>query len=241
MKYSLISDLHLDLGGWNWKHDTLEDIIIVAGDTTNGLAGLKFLNKLQKVGHIVIACDGNHEHYSNLSQGRSIEETADRFHQDYDNKILWMAAEDRHQDIAFIQANGWYYVRDEGQWRDYMNDYLCGRANDINKAADDDVFFLWNQLTHYRQVKTKVIVTTHTAPSLDTLDRKFEGHTSNNWYYNPRMGELRKEFQDIILVWNHGHTHAPADMIIDGVRTVCNPRGYPGENPNWKPVTIEVN
>ena len=44
-----------------------------------------------------------------------------------------------------------------------------------------------------------------------------------------------------ILVWNHGHSHAPADKIVDGVRTICNPRGYPGENPLWKPLTIEVN
>ena len=30
------------------------------------------------------------------------------------------------------------------------------------------------------------------------------------------------------------------DIVKDGVRVVCNPRGYPGENPNWKPQSITV-
>lgn len=27
--------------------------------------------------------------------------------------------------------------------------------------------------------------------------------------------------------------------VVDGVRVVCNPRGYPNENPDWRPRTIE--
>ena len=27
---------------------------------------------------------------------------------------------------------------------------------------------------------------------------------------------------------------------VHGVRVVCNPRGYPRENPGWKPKTFKV-
>ncbi len=233
MKYSLISDLHLDFGGWNWRDQQLEDIVVVAGDTTNGLAGLKFLHKLEAAGHTIISVDGNHEHYSNRVKRRTIIETETRFQEDF----AYLHGID---DVYFIQTNGWYYVQDERLWNSYMNDYLCGSGNEVNEAADSSVFFLWCQLSYLKQMDHKAVITTHTAPSLDTLNSKFEGHFSNEWFFSPRLGELRKEFQDVILVWNHGHSHAPADKIVDGVRTVCNPRGYPGENPLWKPLTIEV-
>jgi predicted phosphodiesterase len=54
------------------------------------------------------------------------------------------------------------------------------------------------------------------------------------------MLELIKRYKENILVWCHGHTHEAADKIVEGVRVVCNPRGYPGENKNWAPLTVEV-
>lgn len=55
------------------------------------------------------------------------------------------------------------------------------------------------------------------------------------------MEELLKEFSDQIHIWCHGHSHAFADKIVHGVRVVCNPRGYPGENINWEPFNFEIN
>src|SRR3546814_15448953 len=70
-KYSLVSDLHLDHP--QPKTPPLEQNVIVVGDCGNGLVGLNYLNKLKREGHFVFAVDGNHEHYANAAQGRTVE------------------------------------------------------------------------------------------------------------------------------------------------------------------------
>lgn len=72
-KYSLISDMHVNHPQLKTPYELLEENVIVAGDTSNGLDGLKFLHKIQKKGHNVYAVDGNHEHYRNVNQGRTID------------------------------------------------------------------------------------------------------------------------------------------------------------------------
>ena len=84
------------------------------------------------------------------------------------------------------------------------------------------------------------VVVKHTAPCVETLDPRYEGQYSNEWYWNPRMMEIIETFGDRILIWNHGHTHTENEAVIHGVQVVCNPRGYPGENPGWKPKTFKV-
>lgn len=235
MKFSLVSDMHVNHPQPKTPYDNLEQVVVVAGDTANGLEGLRFLQKLKNKGFTVIAVDGNHEHYSNASQDRSIEETTARFRENHP----WTV---ELEGITFVQRNGWYWVEHEALWSNYMNDqkYCRTYAEEVNARAVADAVYLREALTEARDYQHKVVVTTHTAPCLETLNKEFEGHYSNDWYWNPSMRPLLAEFKDTILVWCHGHTHAFADVVIDGVRVVANPRGYPGENPDWKPFTIEV-
>lgn len=235
MKYSLISDMHINHPQMKTPYDLLEEVVVVAGDTSNGLDGMKFLDKLRRKGHVVLACDGNHEHYSNDSQCRTIQETTEAFRREHKDHHTFNGMYD------FILRNGWYYVEDEKTWLDYMNDgRYAGRKAEIEKQADLDVSFVRTSLLKTRGEGRKAVVVTHTSPSYETLDRRYAGHYSNDWYVNPKMGELLLEFNDVIAVWNHGHTHAPCDKVVDGVRIVCNPLGYPHENLLWKPLTISL-
>jgi len=235
MKFSLMSDLHLDFPQKNIPFELLEKNIIVAGDTSNGLEGLKFLDKLKRKGFNVLACDGNHEHYSNISQNRVAEETASRFRERFPGN-------GEFEGVPVILRNGWYLVTEEELWLNIMNDskrcLLTKEA--VNNRAYMNYCSIHQKLKEWKDFQYKGIVVTHTAPCKETLDPKFEGQITNEWYHNPYMKDLIQEFSEQILVWCHGHTHAFADKIVNGVRVVCNPRGYPGENPNWKPFTIEV-
>lgn len=235
MKFSLVSDLHADFPQPPTPYESFEEVIVVAGDTTNGLDGLRFLNKLRRKGHHVIACDGNHEHYSNLSQGRDVNETATRFREEF-----W--GRDQVEDVPFVCRNGWYPVTDEALWRSYMNDSArCVlSATDVNVLAINHAAHVEAELLEWRNHQYRGVVVTHTAPCEDTLDPKYRGAFSNEWYWNPNMRRLLTEYADVIRVWCHGHTHAKNEAVVDGVRVVCNPRGYPGENPVWEPWTIEV-
>lgn len=235
MKFSLISDMHVDFPQRKVPYDLLEKDVVVAGDTSNGLEGLKFLQKLKNKGFNVYAVDGNHEHYANTAQGRTVEETTARFREDHR----------RYHDLEptpIVLANGWYPVTDEEIWADYMNDSRKGNlsATEANVRSLNDASFIEETLKGWRDIQKKGIVVTHTAPCEETLDERYFGFFSNEWYWNPQMRRLLTEYKDQIHVWCHGHTHASADKIVDGVRVVCNPRGYPGENPNWKPLTVEI-
>lgn len=234
-KFSLLSDLHLDMGHTAGIHTSqLEEWVIVAGDTSNGLGGLKTLEKLRRKGHKVFAVPGNHESYANSSKGRTIKETEQRF---IDHGFPTHVA--IRDDFHIIGANGWYNVSDEPFWQMCMNDskWCAASARDVNEQAYNHANLIKGYL---ETLPGRFIVVTHTAPTMATLDPKYAGHPSNEFYWNPYMGEILREHADKIVVWNHGHTHAPADVNIFGVRVVCNPRGYPHENPNWKPVTIEI-
>lgn len=237
MKFSLVSDLHVNHPQPKFPYADLEELVVVAGDTSNGLEGLRFLQKLRNKGHRVVAVDGNHEHYSNHSQERSVIETTARFREDFPDVVDF-----HYNEPVFILRNGWYQVRLEQTWQGYMNDSYWGdlSAETVNQLALQDAEYIELALQSCVYKKRKAVVVTHTAPCYETLDPRFEGSFSNEWYMNPWMTPLLGLYRDTITVWCHGHTHASADKIVNGVRVVCNPRGYPGENPDWKPLTVEV-
>lgn len=228
-KFSLISDMHVDFPQPKTPYDQLEKFVVAAGDTSNGLLGLKFLQKLKRKGHDVFAVDGNHEHYGNMTQGRSQDQTERQFFEGLEQGLF----RDLGNGLIIIGANGWYPVTDESLWTGYMNDgiYSGLMAAEVNKLAEAHAYVISATLKTVRH-KAAIIVT-HTAPCLDTLNPAYEDHYSNEWYWNPHMREVLSQHRDQILVWCHGHTHAPNDKLVDGVRVVCNPRGYPGENPGW--------
>lgn len=239
MKFSLISDMHVNHPQLKTPYDKLEEIIVVAGDTSDGLESLKFLNKLRNKGHRVWACDGNHEHYSNVSRGREYSETLERFREEFP---AWGMIQ--KPDIPIVLVNGWYEVRPEMEhiWYEYMNDgrYSGLYGDQVTEIAKVQAQQVKAALRRWKNNGDKGVVVTHTAPCQETLDPKYEGHLSNNWYWSPYMRELLAYFNDQILVWCHGHTHTKNEAVVDGVRVVCNPRGYPGENPDWEPLTVEV-
>jgi DNA repair exonuclease SbcCD nuclease subunit len=231
--YSLISDMHVNHPQLKTPYDKLEEFVIVAGDTSDGLEGLKFINKLKNKGHKVFAVDGNHEHYSNDSKGRTIAETEAAFYAGLQQPRAVLISDN----LAIVGCNGWYHVVDDPLWRSHMNDCLVGSATEVNACAARHANYLSDFL---RDFEGQVIVVTHTAPCLETLNPTYDGHFSNDWYWNPFMYDILQRNVDKILVWNHGHTHAPADKIIHGVRVIANPRGYPREIPGWAPLTVEV-
>lgn len=237
MKFSLISDMHVDFPQLKTPYDKFEETIIVAGDTSNGLEGLRFLDKLKRKGHEVWAVDGNHEHYRNVTTGRTVYETSARFREDY------RSSGTLKDGTPLVLRCGWYSVTNEALWQGYMNDSRNCKlsAYDVNQLAYTEALYLKQTLEEWKNWQLRGVVVTHMAPCEETLNPEYEGHFSNEWYFNPHFRLLMKEYSDQIHVWCHGHTHASNEAVVEGVRVVCNPRGYPGENPEWEPKTIEIN
>jgi Icc-related predicted phosphoesterase len=85
----------------------------------------------------------------------------------------------------------------------------------------------------------KAIVVTHMAPSLRSVRPRYAASPINGFFASdlePLIGELAPP------LWIHGHMHDAMDYTIGGTRVICNPRGYPEENPVWTPegVLIDV-
>lgn len=70
------------------------------------------------------------------------------------------------------------------------------------------------------------IVATHWAPFQQSIHPKYAGNPLNDYFacnLNP------KDFP-FVKYWFHGHTHSDMDYTVDGIRVLCNPVGYRGEN-----------
>lgn len=235
-KYTLVSDLHIEHP--HNKTPEMEEFIIIAGDTSNGLRGIKYLEKLKRKGHKIFAVDGNHEHYSNVCQDRVIDETEKAF---FDHLKQHHVLDLPDEKLRLIGCNGWYHIDDEEHWLGYMSDgrLINASSKKVNQKAEEHALFVKTELESL-PVGYKAIVVTHTAPCPESLDPRYFGSAGNGYYWNPLMRPLMYQFREKIKIWHHGHTHHGLDIVVNGVNVVTNPRGYSRENPNWKPLTLEV-
>ena len=239
MRYTLASDLHMDTGhaGARLKDMAWEQTIIIPGDLGNGLGNFGFIEKLRNKGHTIYLTDGNHEHYANRTQGRSLRETEDAFQRLAGHPSVVELA----SGLYLIMCNGWYIVEDEDHWQRYMNDSKWGAlsAEAVNAAARRHAEFVGGALAMLPH-DSKAIVATHTAPCEESLDPRYEGSAGNPYYWNPLMERVLLANRKSIAVWHHGHTHAPMDVMYEGVHIVTNPRGYPGEVKGWRPLSCST-
>lgn len=79
---------------------------------------------------------------------------------------------------------------------------------------------------------SRVVVCSHHAPSHLSIHEYYKHDTLMNGGYATDMSEFILD-RPKIKVWTHGHMHNNFDYMIGDTRVVCNPHGYPGENPNF--------
>lgn len=148
-----------------------------------------------------------------------------------------MEAKRRMHDYAFIKTG-------RGRGRDKL------RPGDTVDAHKRSVAFLEETLS--TEFDGATVVVTHHAPSYRSLadwDPKQPRRFGDmDWCYASDLEHLMTG-NGAPELWVHGHVHRNVDYEIgDGVRVVCNPRGYPSakhasgrENPDFDPtLVIEV-
>lgn len=89
--------------------------------------------------------------------------------------------------------------------------------NVLKKVKSNEISIL---LTHHKPVRTK--------PITDILSQAYETDLTKIIIKRP------------LRLAAHGHTHTKMDKIINGVRIVSNPKGYPNEVTHHKPDWIVV-
>lgn len=258
MKICFVSDLHCDVGSQPSIRWPEADVLVVAGDVANSIGEVeKFFRKLsraQSYEHIVYV-DGNHEHYSNAPQDRTIMQTLARLAELVpDVVMLPLIPHIKIGSHYFIGRNGWYSmdaagdpVANQQRWRERMNDNKWIGFDKLGIAmpwdrAKEDAEIVSERIRQVREAdpEARFIIVTHTAPTRETLSQRPEHLLDNAFYANLHMEKVLEDHGSRIDYWVHGHTHYRQMKQFGSTTMIVNPRGYPSENPSWEPIVIEV-
>ena len=244
MKMLVYSDLHLDLHRFELQlaPELLQtiDVVVLAGDITEGTAGLRWARDTFPDTAIVYV-DGNHEFYS----------------QNWDKHIDVMRVLAAEREIHYLEKDSVVIdgVRFLGcaLWTDFalngedakMDSMVAARQrmNDYKRikiSATQDMYWqrkhrlfpamaasrhhesrewLEEQLSQGNAART--VVVTHHAPHAGSIPESFAGHALSPAYASDLTGLMGRT-----KLWIHGHIHESVDYEVGGTRIISNPRGY---------------
>jgi hypothetical protein len=80
----------------------------------------------------------------------------------------------------------------------------------------------------------KTVVVGHHAPSWKSIHPKYANQQMTNSAYASNLEDVMLDNPHVAL-WTHGHVHHCWDYMIGDTRVICNPHGYPNENPDFDP------
>jgi Icc-related predicted phosphoesterase len=245
MKIQVISDVHLEFSGMERDLDCIaeveRDLLIVAGDLSEGLRGEMWLRRQAGISPVVYVT-GNHEYY-----GYDID-LIDKSYRALDADV---------KNFHFLQKGVYEQdgVRIAGCtfWTDMqgVNEYEMGLVRrtmaDWQVIQKDSGYFTPHmsvELHHdhkewLREQKDIDIVVTHHAPSRQSITPYWLEHGK---LLNPAFAA---DADDLIeqmapTYWIHGHMHSFLrywhNKKINGTQVLCNPVGYGGsyqERSGW--------
>ncbi|MBY5567134.1 phosphohydrolase [Rhizobium leguminosarum] len=256
MKAWIISDFHssaLDLLHRRQLIVPNADICICAGDIAGSIErAIDFLHAEIAPHMPVVAVLGNHDFYG-TSIDRALEyalkwtagtnvhilenETFERGDLRIVGATLWTDFEIEAHDFGNlpIQARRDLAVR---ECMRYLLDFRLIHRSDT-RAEDESGLITPNEMiSRHRESRAYIarelampfngttMVLTHHAPSVRSLDPRFDGHISNAAFASNLSSTIAKGRPSF---WIHGHIHRFHDYVESETRVLCNPRGYPHE------------
>lgn len=197
--------------------------------------------------HVVYVM-GNHEHYhGKFDRSKSyIQETLDRL--GLTNVYLLDNDIKKIDDVYFVGGTLWTDMNNFDSLTLYHIEHMMNDFRVIRIANEQFKKFLPKRAAT-EHVRTKqyihtvlqdlpddarVVVASHHAPSTLSISERYQHDTLMNGGYASNLGEFILDHPKI-RVWTHGHMHQCFDYTIGDTRVICNPRGYPNENPQFNP------
>jgi Icc-related predicted phosphoesterase len=253
MKIQIFSDLHVDVSQpppINIGADV--DVVVVAGDTAEGAD-----NAFVALRHIVpekipiLTVIGNHEYYrrcipEELALARELAPSLNVHLLEDDSVVLKIGG----TSVRFAGCT---------LFTDYQ---VFGSKNTAHamraalRGLNDHRLVTWTKKP-WRRFRPEQAALMHSASKAfltETLATPFSGPTvvvchHGHWRsahpqfqtdilsaaYVSNLAFI-EEFQPDLFI--HGHVHWSFDYRVGRTRVLCNPRGYPGENPNFNPALV---
>jgi hypothetical protein len=122
-----------------------------------------------------------------------------------------------------------------------MNDYskiyglTVDKTNDYHTANRK---FLEDAMEKIPEGKRCVVITHH-VPSFNLISKRWRGNPLNE-AFSADMDTFIMMYGHKISHWIHGHSHDRVDKVIEGVRFIRNPMGYPHERDCDMDLVIEI-
>ncbi len=241
MKFHIVSDIHLEFGKLRYTPPAC-DVVIVAGDTRPGVAGLIWAAETygSAMGMPVIYIAGNHEYWGKRRLHRHTEKMRKKAE---DLGILFLQNDEVIIDgVRILGCTLWTDLNLNGD----QPLALVRAMTDVKdyqqiKFGIQQKLYPFHTLAEYKESLSfltdalntsfngKTVVVTHHAPSELSCISKFRGDPTNYCY-----ASKLDRFVEVMApeLWIHGHVHQSQDYLIGTTRIICNPRGYDDYEPN---------
>ena len=252
IRLAVVSDLHLDHSA-SEPLDTDElagraDLLVAAGDINTSIFGLSWCSKAAVPCVYVL---GNCEFHggSYLGVRGKIANMAPYYPNVHlvDDSVVEL--EIRGIKVRFLGGTLWTDYAALGKRRRDASMVAAWRAlDDHRRIGMGNLFWLPDDaLVAFKNTKSFIdtelpepfdgltVVVTHHSPTLRAAHPGFEGDELIPAYHSSLDKLVRRAD-----VWIHGHTHHAVDFRLGRCRVISNPRGYPGENPDFELRVFEI-
>ncbi|PZQ14430.1 MAG: metallophosphoesterase [Ancylobacter novellus] len=250
----VLSDLHLESRAMEPTAIPDADVCVVAGDVAGRpRAAVRWLSL--HVGHRmpIVYVPGNHEFWGAGSMehaslgGLLASRRGGRVHM-LEDDLRVIAG------VRFVGATLWtdyalYAPPHEGKNRDEAVAWAIRWAEGTSPDAMNGLKPLDLRARHKRSrafiaaaLATPhdgpTVVVTHHAPHPESVPERFRWQVNSSAYASDLTSVIEAGRPDL---WVHGHMHDGCDYLAGDTRVLCNPRGFPGENPDFDPgLVVEV-
>lgn len=229
----IVSDLHLEFGK-NIKIKPYAPHLALLGDIGNPFKPHynRFMETQAAQFQMVFILLGNHEYYG-IHTAEEVITKAKTICNAFENvKLLDRDSYQLTDNTLLLGCTLWSDITDDAAL--HMNDMNIQINNGSLLTADmyrswhrRDVEFLRNEIAAHTD--SNIVVLTHHAPS-----HIMQGKYKNSQLCSAFATPLEDLFQPPVIAWASGHVHSNVDTLIDGIRSVSNCKGYPGENTGYK-------
>jgi predicted phosphodiesterase len=253
MRLQILSDLHLTVAGLEPPR-TAADVVVLAGDIARPRQAVAWASGFEQR---VLYVPGNHEFY-----GGSIDGTTAELRELCAGTNVTLLERDEVvlDGVRFLGTTLWTDFRLDGDGaasdeamrvaqaliRDFSRIRREAAAPEAFSPADSAALFdrqaawLKDRLASAHDGPTVVI--THHAPSPRSIHPRFAASPLNAAFVSNGAHLLDGRRA---CLWIHGHTHDSFDRAENGLRVLCNPRGYAkdgvNENARFDPeLTIDL-
>jgi predicted phosphodiesterase len=220
MKFGIFSDLHMEFQPWLFEPEA-DVFYLNAGDTHPQALTRDYFTKLMGPNYFYIY--GNHDYYGGS----------------FKNADLDMFERELPNGMTIAGATLWTNIS-EVRWYDFCNYMMDGRV--IKDLTYDRYMNAHETHKHFLFNSGADIWVIHHLPSFMSVAEKYRNSGGNDFFATELYEEIyyMKKPPKLIV---HGHTHERFDYMIGDTRVVCNPRGYPGEQPwynTYEPLIVEI-